>query len=129
MGSAPYGEQMFQKSGDILSSERHSRTMMFDIITIFLVGHTAVICYLHGHQFRGKFPKRSIDDVTPFLRPSEQDELESLPRSCPRSNFRCECHSGSLRNAAQANPSDARVPAGACHIIPGADRMGQHGGD
>jgi len=62
--------------------------MMFDIITIFLVGILLLFAIYTAIQFRGKFPKRSIDDVTPFLRPSEQDELESLLDPAQESNFR-----------------------------------------
>src|SRR6267154_1483376 len=62
--------------------------MMFDIITIFLVGILLLFAIYTAIQFRGKFPKRSIDDVTPFLRPSEQDELESMLDPAQESNFR-----------------------------------------
>src|SRR5712671_1961218 len=62
--------------------------MMFDIITIFLVGILLLFAIYTAIQFRGKFPKRSIEDVTPFLRPSEQDELESLLDPAQEANFR-----------------------------------------
>ena len=62
--------------------------MMFDIITIFLVGILLLFAIYTAIQFRGKFPKRTIEDVTPFLRPSEQDELESLLDPAQEANFR-----------------------------------------
>jgi hypothetical protein len=61
---------------------------MFDIITIFLVGILLLFAIYTAIQFRGKFPKRTIEDVTPFLRPSEQDELESLLDPAQEANFR-----------------------------------------
>ena len=42
--------------------------MMFDIIIIFLVGILLLFAVYTAIHFRGKFPKRSIEDVTPFLR-------------------------------------------------------------
>jgi hypothetical protein len=62
--------------------------MMFDIITIFLVGILLLFAIYTAIQFRGKFPKRTIEDVTPFLRPSEQDELEGLLDPAQEANFR-----------------------------------------
>jgi hypothetical protein len=62
--------------------------MMFDIITIFLVGILLLFAIYTAIQFRGKFPKRSIEDVTPFLRPAEHDELESLLDPAQEANFR-----------------------------------------
>lgn len=62
--------------------------MMFDIITIFLVGVLLLFAIYTAIQFRGKFPKRTIEDVTPFLRPAEQDELESLLDPALETNFR-----------------------------------------
>jgi hypothetical protein len=62
--------------------------MMFDIITIFLVGILLLVAIYTAIQFRGKFPKRTIEDVTPFLRPAEQDELESLLDPAQETNFR-----------------------------------------
>ena len=61
---------------------------MFDIITIFLVGILLLFAVYTAIQFRGKFPKRTIEDVTPFLRPAEQDELESLLDPAQEANFR-----------------------------------------
>jgi hypothetical protein len=62
--------------------------MMFDIITIFLVGILLLFAIYTAIQSRGKFPKRTIEDVTPFLRSAEQDELESLLDPAQESNFR-----------------------------------------
>jgi len=62
--------------------------MMFDIITIFLVGILLLFAIYTAIQFRGKFPKRTIEDVTPFLRPAEHDELESLLDPGQEANFR-----------------------------------------
>ncbi len=62
--------------------------MMFDIITIFLVGILLLFAIYTALQFRGKFPKRTIEDVTPFLRPAERDELESLLDPAQETNFR-----------------------------------------
>ena len=62
--------------------------MMFDIITIFLVGILLLFAVYTAIQFRGKFPKRTIEDVTPFLRPAEHDELESLLDPAQETNFR-----------------------------------------
>ncbi len=61
---------------------------MFDIIIIFLVGTLLLFAIYTAIQFRGKFPKRSIEDVTPFLRPAEHDELESLLDPAQETNFR-----------------------------------------
>lgn len=52
--------------------------MIFDFIVIGLVGILLLFAAFIAYQFLGKFPKRTIDDVTPFLRPAEPEELESL---------------------------------------------------
>jgi len=52
--------------------------MMFDLITIFVVGGVLVVAGYTAFQFMGKFPRRSVEDVTPFLRPAEAHEFESL---------------------------------------------------
>jgi hypothetical protein len=62
--------------------------MMFDIITIFLVGILLLFAIYTAIQFRGKFHKRTIEDVTPFLRPAEHGELESLLDPAQETNFR-----------------------------------------
>ncbi len=62
--------------------------MMFDIIIIFLVGILLLFAIYTAIQFRGKYHRRTIEDVTPFLRPAEHDELESLLDPAQETNFR-----------------------------------------
>jgi hypothetical protein len=62
--------------------------MTFDFIVIFLVGILLLFAVYTAVQFLGKFPKRTIDDVTPFLRPAEPQELESLLDPGQEANFR-----------------------------------------
>jgi len=62
--------------------------MMFDIITIFLVGILLLFAIYTAIQFRAKHPKRTIEDVAPFLRPAEHDELEGLLDPAQETNFR-----------------------------------------
>ncbi|HEY2363583.1 MAG TPA: hypothetical protein VGK36_20860 [Candidatus Angelobacter sp.] len=62
--------------------------MMFDIIIILLVGILLLFAVYTAIQFRGKYPKRTIEDVAPFLRPAEHDELESLLDPAQETNFR-----------------------------------------
>ena len=61
---------------------------MFDIIIILLVGILLLFAIYTAIQFRGQFPKRSIEDVTPFLRPAEHDELSLLLDPAQETNFR-----------------------------------------
>ena len=83
---------------------------MFDIIIIFLVGILLLFAIYTAIQFRGKFPKRSIEDVTPFLRPAEHDELESLLDPAQESQFpHADVAAGVRRLAAPENPSAARI--------------------
>lgn len=51
---------------------------MFDLITIFVVGMLLIFSAYTAFRFLGRFPKRTIDDVAPFLRPSETAEFEAL---------------------------------------------------
>src|SRR5215831_11881450 len=62
--------------------------MMFDIIIILLVGVLLSVALYTAIQFRGKYPKRTIEDVMPFLRSAEHDELESLLDPARETNFR-----------------------------------------
>jgi hypothetical protein len=62
--------------------------MMFDLITIVVVGCVLLLAAYTALQFLGKFPKRTIDDVTPFLRPAEANEFESLLDPAQEVNFR-----------------------------------------
>jgi hypothetical protein len=52
--------------------------MMFDIITIALVGALLIFAGYTAFHFVGRYPKRTVDDVAPFLRLAEAHELESL---------------------------------------------------
>ena len=62
--------------------------MMFDLIAIFFVGGMLLLAGFTALRFWGKFPKRTIDDVTPFLRPAEGHEFESLLDPAHETNFR-----------------------------------------
>lgn len=62
--------------------------MIFDLITIAVVGAMLVFAGYTVLQFLGKFPRRTIDDVTPYLRPAEFEELESLLNPAHEVNFR-----------------------------------------
>jgi hypothetical protein len=52
--------------------------MMLDLIAILLIGSLLLLAGYTALQFSGKFPRRTIHDVTPFLRAAEVDEFESL---------------------------------------------------
>ena len=52
--------------------------MTFDLITIAAVGILLLFAGYTALQFSGKFPRRTIHDVTPFLRVAETNEFESL---------------------------------------------------
>ncbi len=62
--------------------------MMFDVIIIFSVGIFLLLAVYTAMQFRGKFPQRTVDDVTPYLRPAESSELEALLDPAQEANFR-----------------------------------------
>lgn len=62
--------------------------MMLDIIIIFAVGIFLLFAVYTAIQFLGKFPQRTIDDVTPYLRPAESSELEALLDPGQEANFR-----------------------------------------
>jgi hypothetical protein len=62
--------------------------MMLDLIAIFLVGALLLIAGYTALQFSGKFPRRTIHDVTPFLRAAEADEFELLLDPAQEVNFR-----------------------------------------
>jgi hypothetical protein len=62
--------------------------MTFDLIVISFVGILLLFAVYTAFQFLGKYPKRTIDDVTPFLRPAEPQELESLLDPAQEANFR-----------------------------------------
>jgi hypothetical protein len=62
--------------------------MMFDLIVIFLVGILLLFAAYTAYQSLGRFPRRTIEDVTPFLRPAESQELESLLDPGQEASFR-----------------------------------------
>jgi hypothetical protein len=61
--------------------------MTFDLIVISLVGILLLFATYTAIQFLGKYPKRTIDDVTPFLRTATPQELESLLDPAQEANF------------------------------------------
>jgi hypothetical protein len=52
--------------------------MTFDLITIVVVGAMLLFAGFTALQFLGRFPRRTSDDVAPYLRPAEFEELEAL---------------------------------------------------
>ena len=62
--------------------------MIFDLVTIFLVAVILLFAATTALQFLGKFPHRTFDDVTPYLRPAEFEELELLLDPAAEVNFR-----------------------------------------
>jgi hypothetical protein len=62
--------------------------MTFDLIIIFLVSIALLVAIYTAIQFRGKFPKRTLEDVTPFLRPAESQEIEALMDPGQETTFR-----------------------------------------
>jgi hypothetical protein len=61
--------------------------MTFTLITIFLVGVILLMAVYTVLQFLGKFPARTIDDVKPYLRPIELQELEEILDPANEANF------------------------------------------
>ena len=61
---------------------------MFDFIVILLVGVLLLFAVYTAVQSLGKFPERTFNDVTPFLRPADPQELESLLNPSQEVNFR-----------------------------------------
>lgn len=62
--------------------------MIFDLITIGLVGLVLAFAGFTAFQLLGRFPKRTQDDVAPFLRPAEIEELEALLDPSQETNLR-----------------------------------------
>lgn len=62
--------------------------MTFDLIVISLVGILLLFAIYVSIRFLGKYPTRTIDDVTPFLRSAEPQELEALFDPAQETNFR-----------------------------------------
>jgi hypothetical protein len=52
--------------------------MIFDLITIVAIGAMLVFAAFTAMQLLGRFPRRTSDDVAPYLRPAEFEELEAL---------------------------------------------------
>jgi len=61
--------------------------MIFTLITIFLVGVILLMGVYTVLQFLGKFPARTIDDVKPYLRPIELQELEEILDPANEANY------------------------------------------
>jgi len=61
--------------------------MIFTLTTIFLVGLILLMGIYTVLQFLGKFPARTIDDVRPYLRPTELEELEEILDPANEANF------------------------------------------
>ncbi|HET9837328.1 MAG TPA: hypothetical protein VFR84_03775 [Candidatus Angelobacter sp.] len=61
---------------------------MFDLIAIAVVGSLLLFAAYVALQFSGKFPRRTIQDVTPFLRTAEAHEFESLLDPAQEVNLR-----------------------------------------
>ena len=61
--------------------------IVLDLIAIVLVGSLLLFAGYTALQFSGKFPKRTIHDVTPFLRSAEADEFELLLDPAQEVNF------------------------------------------
>ncbi|HEV3040855.1 MAG TPA: hypothetical protein VHA33_24020 [Candidatus Angelobacter sp.] len=62
--------------------------MTFTLITVFLVGVILLMGIYTILQFLGKFPARTIDDVRPYLRPTELEELEEILDPANEANFK-----------------------------------------
>jgi len=72
--------------------------MIFDLITIFLVGLLLLFAAYTVLQFLGKFPRRTMEDVTPYLRPADFEELESLLDPAYEVNFRMRLSSNEFQS-------------------------------
>lgn len=62
--------------------------MIFDLITIGLVGLVLAFAGFTVLQFLGKFPTRTRDDVSPYLRSADVEELEGLLDRTQEANLR-----------------------------------------
>jgi len=62
--------------------------MIFDFITIAVVGAMLLFAAYTAMQFMGRFPRRTMEDVMPYLRPAEFEELEALLDPAHEVNFR-----------------------------------------
>ena len=61
---------------------------MFDLIVIALVGILLLFAIYTAVQVLGRYPSRTMDDVTPFLRAAEPQELELLLDPAHEMSFR-----------------------------------------
>lgn len=61
---------------------------MFDLIVITLVGILLLFAIYTAIQVLGRYPSRTIDDVTPFLRAAQPQELEALLDPAHEMSFR-----------------------------------------
>ncbi len=62
--------------------------MMFDFIVIFLVGMLLLFAAYTAFKLVGRFPKRTPEDVTPFLRSANSQEFMALLDPALEVNFR-----------------------------------------
>ncbi len=62
--------------------------MMFDFIIIFLVGILLLFAGYTAFKLAGRFPKRTPEDVTPFLRSANSEEFMALLDPAVEVNFR-----------------------------------------
>ena len=62
--------------------------MIFDLITIFILGVLLLLAIYTVLKYLGKFPDRTIDDVAPYLRPTDLETFESILGPAEEFNFR-----------------------------------------
>ncbi len=62
--------------------------MIFDLITIALAGSFFGLAIYAVVRFLGKFPRRTVEDVAPYLRPMELQDLEAMLDPAGEVNFR-----------------------------------------
>ena len=62
--------------------------MIFDLITIFILGGLLLTAIYTVLKYLGKFPDRTIDDVAPYLRPTDLETFESILGPAEEFNFR-----------------------------------------
>lgn len=72
--------------------------MIFNLITI--VATVAILLFggFTALQFLGKFPRRTMEDVTPYLRATDFEELELLLNPAHEVNFRLRLSSREFRD-------------------------------
>jgi hypothetical protein len=62
--------------------------VIFDFITIFILGALLLLAFYTVLRFLGKFPGRTIDDVTPYLRPTDMATFEAILGPAEEVNYR-----------------------------------------